>query len=99
MRVVNSNFNFTVKVGSDHYGGQFNYAKNGSETVKISFRRLPQRRGNGFAYEQVNYLRNINGNWIIWDMNRRAPKYISEHDRATYAVFREAFGLSLLDEA
>ena len=98
MRVVNSNFNFTVKIGTDHFGGQFHYAKNGAEVVKISFRRLPQKRSNGFACEQVNYLRKVNGRWILWDVNRRAPKNNSEHDRAAYAIFREAFGLSLLDE-
>jgi len=99
MRVMNSNFHFTVKVGQDHYGGQFHYVRNGAETVKISFRRLPQKKSNGFNYEQVNYLRQVNGRWILWDMNRRGPKYNNEQDRAAYAVFREAFGLSLLDEA
>jgi hypothetical protein len=98
MRVVNSNFSFTVKVGADHFGGQFQYARNGAETVKISFRRLPQKRGNGYAYEQTNHLKKVNGRWVLWDLNRSAPKYNSEHDRATYAVFREAYGLSLLDE-
>ena len=96
---MNSNFQFTVKVGKDHYGGAFQYAKNGTQTVKISFRRLPQQRGNGFAYEQVNYLKQINGQWVIWDVTRRAPKYNCTDDQAVYAIFREAYGLSLLDEA
>lgn len=99
MKVVNSSFNFTVKVGTDHYGGQFDYAKNGEEVVKISFRRLPKNRGNGLAYEQINYLRKLNGQWIIWDVKRRQPKYNTAEDTAVYGVFREAFGLSLLDEA
>lgn len=99
MKVINPNFNFTVKVGKDHYGGQFQYMQNGVETVKISFQRLPEKRGNGFAYKQVNYLRNVNGKWLLWDVSRRAPKHNGEHDRAAYAVFREALGLSVLDEA
>lgn len=99
MKVVNSNFNFTVKVGSDHFGGQFQYVRNNAETVTISFRRLPKKDSNGYAYEQVNYLRKLQGRWILWDANRRAPKHHGELDRAAYAVFREAFHLSLLDEA
>jgi hypothetical protein len=98
MRVLNSNFNFTVKVGKEHFGGQFNYHQNGAEVVKMSFRRFPAKKTQGFIYEQVNYLRNIDGRWTLWDMNRKAPKYHNDEDQAVYAVFREAYGLSLLDE-
>lgn len=99
MRVLNSNFHFTVKVGEDHFGGQFRYHRNGEEVVKMSFRKFPKKRTEGFTYEQVNYLRNVAGRWVLWDMNRRAPQYRSENDSAVYAIFREAYGLSLLDEA
>ncbi len=99
MRVLNSNFGFTVKVGDEHFGGNFNHHLNGVELVKMTFRRLPKKKTNGFIYEQVNYFCNIKGKWILWDIVRKAPKSRSDEDAAAFAVFREAYGLSLLAEA
>ena len=98
MKVMNSNFSFTVKVGAEHFSGHFNYHQNGSEVVKMSFRRLVKNQ-NDDAGEQVIYLRNLNGQWMLWDMLRKAPKYTHEEDKAVYGIFREAFGLALLNEA
>jgi hypothetical protein len=99
MSVVNNNFNFTVKVAGEHYGGEFNYAKNGVEMVKLTFRRLPVKSKNGYSFDQTRYLRNVRGQWMFWDFKRRAPRALDKQDHAAYAVFREAYGLSLLNEA
>jgi hypothetical protein len=96
MKVLNSNFTFTVKVGQEHFGGHFDYKKRNSEVVKMSFRKLPKASGNGYHYTQVNYLRRVNDEWVLWDMNRKAPKYNSKDDRAVYFIFREAYGLAQL---
>jgi len=99
MRVLNGNFNFTVKVQDDHFAGQFSYHRKGADIIKISCRRLPKKRTDGYPYEQVNYLRLQNGKWILWDMNRRAPKYNHDTDGAVYAIFREAYHLAMVAEA
>jgi hypothetical protein len=99
MRVLNTDFAFTVKVGKDHFGGHFEYQKNGAETVKMSFRRLPAKKENGYAFTQVNYLRLQNGEWMLWDVNRKVPKNLNQDDNSTYAIFREALALSQLVEA
>jgi hypothetical protein len=99
MRVLNTDFAFTVKVGKDHFGGHFEYQKNGAETVKMSFRRLPVVKENGLAFTQVNYLRLQNGQWLLWDVNRKTPKTAKQDDIAVFAIFREALALSQLAEA
>src|SRR5688572_3200807 len=96
MKVLNSNFTFTVKVGQEHFGGHFNYQKRGADVVKMSFRKLPKAKGNGYHYTQVKYLRLMDNQWVLWDMNRRAPKYNSKEDSAIYYIFREAYGLAQL---
>ena len=99
MKVLNSNFAFTVKVGQEHFGGTFDYQKKSNEVVKISFSRRPKLQNKGYHYTQVNYLRCVNEKWVLWDMNRKAPKYNSKDDTSIYQVFREAWGLAQLHEA
>lgn len=98
MRVLNSNFNFTVKVGAEHFGGHFSYHSNGAEMVKMSFRRLPRQQDKGYAVPRISHLKLMDGKWTLWDVQRQTPVRHTD-DHAVYAVFREAFGLSLLDEA
>jgi hypothetical protein len=95
---MNSNFSFTVKVGQEHFAGHFNYHQNGAETVKMSFRRVPHKN-RGMTFDKISYLRNVNGQWRLWDITRKAPKNMNEGDKAAYAVFREAYGLAMLAEA
>lgn len=99
MRVLNTSFGFTIKLGGEHFGGFFNYHHKGIEQVKMSFRRLPRKPGKGFVYEQVYYFRCMNDRWILWDLDRKAPRQRVKGDSAAYAVFREAFGLAQLAEA
>ncbi|RYY26974.1 MAG: hypothetical protein EOO04_10000 [Chitinophagaceae bacterium] len=99
MRVLNENFSFTVKVNGEHFGGHFSYHRKGADVVKISCRRVQRKESKGYPYEQVNYLRLVKGKWILWDMNRRAPKGNQDNDNAIYAVFKEAYSLAQLAEA
>jgi hypothetical protein len=99
MKALNSGFNFTVKLGQDHFAGRFEYKNKGVEIIRISCHKLPKNRNNGYAYNQVNYLRWMDGKWILWDVNRKAPKNVTQEDRTTYTVFREAYGLAQLHEA
>ena len=98
MRIMNSNFSFTVKVGQEHFAGHFNYHQNGAEMVKISFRRVA-KKSRGMAFDKISYLRHVDGRWLLWDINRRSPKNSNESDKAIFAVFREAYALAMLDEA
>ena len=96
MKVLNSSFTFTVKVGQEHFGGHFDYQKKNAEVVKMSFRKLPKAEGNGYRYSQVNYLRLVNNEWVLWDINMKAPKQNTKDDGAVYYIFREAYGLAQL---